>query len=179
MKILLIVVVLVSITIPTVLKKKELEKEEYKNSYPSWESYAEVSFDNWLDWFSINPDVWKFASVKHNAFDSNYHAVPYRGKIVTRGYYFKADTFRATIVKFPYKDWAKFKRWYKKYTANKEAMEEQKIKAEEQAENTKKTIELLNLIQKDIDSYKAVADEEIESATKTYCEVAERIKKET
>ena len=62
--------------------------------------------------------------------------------------------------------------------ANKEAMEEQKIKAEEQAKNTKKTIELLNLIQKDIDSYKVMANEEIESATKTCCEVAERIKKE-
>ena len=57
-------------------------------------------------------------------------------------------------------------------------MEEQKIKVEEQVKNTKKTIELLNLIQKDIDSYKAMADEEIESAMKTCCEVSERIKKE-
>ena len=180
MKILLIVVILVCTTILTVLKKKRLEeqKEEYENSYPSWESYAEVSFDNWLDWFTINPDVWKFASINHSAFNSNYHPVPYRGKIVSVGYYFIPETSRATIVKFPYEDWAKFKGWYKEYKANKDVMEEQKIKVEEQTKNTKKTIELLNLIQKDIDSYKAVADEEIESATKTYCEVAERIKKE-
>ena len=183
MKILLIVVILVCTTIRTVLKKKRLEeqekeqKKEYENSYPSWESYAEVSFDNWLDWFAINPDVWKFASINHNAFNSNYHSVPYRGKIVSVGY-FIPETSRATIVKFPYEDWAKFKGWYKEYKANKEAMEEQKIKAEEQVKNTKKTIELLNLIQKDIDSYKAMADEEIESATKTCCKVAERIKKE-
>ena len=173
MKILLIVVVLIGAIIRTVLKKKRLEeqekeqKKEYENSYPSWETYAEVSFDNWLDWFTINPDVWKFASVDYNTFDSNYHSVPYRGEIS-----------RATIVKFPYEDWAKFKAWYKEYKASKDAMEEQKIKAKEQAKNTKKTIELLNLIQKDIDSYKAMANEEIESATKTCCEVAERIKKE-
>ena len=184
MKILLIVVILVGATIRAVLKKKRLEeqekeqKKEYENSYPSWESYAEVSFDNWLDWFAINPDVWKFASIDHNAFDSNYHPVPYRGEIVAVSYYFRADTSRATIVKFPYEDWAKFKAWYKEYKASKDAMEEQKIKAKEQAKNTKKTIELLNLIQKDIDSYKAMANEEIESATKTCCEVAERIKKE-
>ena len=185
MKILLIVFILVGTTIWAVLKKKkrleEQEKEqkkEYENSYPSWESYAEVSFDNWLDWFAINPDVWKFASVAHNTFDSNYHSVPYRGEIVSVGYYFMADTSRATIVKFPYEDWAKFKRWYEEYKATKDAMEEQKIKVEERAKNTKKTIEILNLIQKDIDSYKAMADKEIESATKTCCEVAERIKKE-
>ena len=192
MKLLLIVfilvgaVILVGTTIRAVLKKKKKleeqekkQKKEYENSYPSWESYAEVSFDNWLDWFAINPDVWKFESVGYDTFDTNYHSVPYRGEIVSGAYWFrKADTSRATIVKFPYEDWAKFKGWYKEYKANKEAMEEQKIKAEEQAKNTKKTIELLNLIQKDIDSYKAMADEEIDSATKTCCEVAERIKKE-
>ena len=184
MKILFIVVILVGAIIRTVLKKKRLEeqekeqKKEYENSYPSWETYAEVSFDNWLDWFTINPDVWKFASVDYNTFDSNYHSVPYRGEIVVGAYCFRANTSRATIVKFPYEDWAKFKAWYKEYKASKDAMEEQKIKAKEQAKNTKKTIELLNLIQKDIDSYKAMADEEIEGATKTCCEVAERIKKE-
>lgn len=184
MKILLTVVILVGITIRTVLKKKWLEeqekeqKKEYENSYPSWESYAEVSFDNWLDWFAINPDVWEFASLDYNTFDSNYHSVPYRGEIVAVSYYFRADTSRATIVKFPYEDWAKFKAWYKEYKANKDAMEEQKIKVKEQVKNTKKTIELLNLIQKDIDNYKAMADEEIEGATKTFCEVVERIKKE-
>lgn len=184
MKILLIVFILVGATIRAVLKNKGLEeqekeqKKEYENSYPSWETYAEVSFDNWLDWFTINPDVWKFASVDYNTFDGNYHSVPYRGEIVAVSYYFRADTSRATIVKFPYEDWAKFKDWYKEYKSNKDATEEQKIKAEENAKNTKKTIELLNLIQKDIDSYKAMADEEIESAMKTCCEVAKRIKKE-
>ena len=184
MKILLIVFILVGGIIRTVLKKKRLEeqekeqKKEYENSYPSWESYAEVSFDNWLDWFAINPDVQKFASVAHNTFDSNYHSVPYQGEIVSVGYYFMTVTSRATIVKFPHEDWAKFKGWYKEYKANEDAMEELKIKVKERAKNTKKTIELRNLIQKDIDSYKAMADKEIESATKTCCEVAERIKKE-
>ena len=184
MKILLIVVILAGAIIRTVLKKKGSEeqekkqKKEYENSYPSWESYAEVSFDNWLDWFAINPDVWKFTSVGYNTFDGNYHSVPHRGKIVSVSCYFRADTSRAIIVKFPYEDWAKFKDWYKEYKVNKDAMEEQKIKAKKQVKNTKKTIELLNLIQKDIDSYKAMADEEIESATKTCCEVVERIKKE-
>lgn len=147
----------------------------YRNSMPR-ENYVEATFENWLDWFMIAPDKWRFETREYNDYWKSY-----KDTIVEIPCRLKASMNRCRMgpfIKFSYPDFKKFRKWYKRYKADKA----HKAKLEQQEslrqEVNRNTIELLKAVQGDIDSYKAKIDGEMDKAVDTCREITTRIAKE-
>lgn len=145
----------------------------YKASVPE-DNYVEASFDNWLDWFTIAPDKWRF---EKNNYNHPYRwTVEHQVEIPAREVVRTNRIYCEPFIKFSYEDFKKFRKWYRQYKADqahKDKLERQENLRQEVNQNT---INLLKAIQGGINAYKTKIDGEMDSAINTCRDVANRIK---
>lgn len=149
------------------------ERKTYQDSMPK-DNYVEASFDNWLDWFTIAPDKWIFRKRDYDnswAWDEEYQ-VEIPARKVVRMNRIHCEPF----IKFSYPDFKKFRKWHKRYEADKAYKAKLEQKERLRQEVNRSTIELLKVVQGDIDAYKAKIDGEMDKAVDTCREVTSRIK---
>lgn len=171
----IIVIVLIFLFLVCVFYYRyNLQQLTYSNSTPD-KDYAEIDFNNWLDWFTIAPEKWHFIHINDRLFHEKYEVeipcyIEYFGK---RDLFF--DNSKKTFIKFSYNDFKLFRQWYKQYER------EQKIKANIEHrnkmyhENEINTLNLLKNVQKDINNYKAKIDKEMNNAVSMCREVTTSI----
>lgn len=145
----------------------------YKDSMPR-ENYVEATFENWLDWFMIAPDKWRFETREYNNYWKSY-----KDTIVEIPCRLKASMNRwrmEPFIKFSYPDFKKFRKWHKRYEADKAYKAKLEHQENLRQEVNQNTINLLKAVQGDIDAYKAKIDGEMDKAVDTCREVTSRIK---
>lgn len=146
----------------------------YSSSTPD-KDYAEIDFNNWLDWFTIAPEKWRFIHVNDSLFHEKYEVeIPcYIEYFEKRDLFF--DISKKTFIKFSYNDFKLFRQWYKQYKREQELKDNIEYKNKMRHENELNTLNLLKNVQRDINNYKAKIDKEMDNAVSMCREVITNI----
>lgn len=151
-----------------------LQKLTYSKSTPD-KDYAEIDFNNWLDWFTITPEKWCFIYINDRSFHAKYEIkIPCYIEFIKPDFPF-FDGQKKTFIKFTYDDFKRFQKWYKQYEREQELKDNIEYKNKMRHENEVNTLNLLKNVQKDINNYKAKIDKEMDNAVSMCREVTTNI----
>lgn len=130
-----------------------IDSYQYESSLPTTDDAVKITFDQFNDWYILNPNRWEFKD--------NYVTVMIKTEI--HGYY---NYYIPKACYFNLKDWKK----YKKFKSNLDNIEINK-----KVDLT--TIKILEAVQEDINNFRKQATQEIMEANEKIIEIAERLNK--